>query len=322
MDQVSNVPIDLVYTWVDGSKFSHILGRTFRKLGQSLTSDNTWTRWADRGDLKYSLRSMAKNSNFFRKIFIVCADGQRPSWIRCNDQIEIIQHSAIIPAQYLPNYCSSTIESFIHRIPGLSEQFVYSNDDFMFWSPVDQEFFLDGRRPKIYLDEEVISNEPPTNSDNGHESGKKNGNIMLNSRFGISQRRNVYHFPVPLTKSACAKAWEWFPEQLDLAAQVRFRSHSSVAFTNHLIPHLMLHDGSAVARSSQGLGMQLSYRSYRITNLLAAVVRYKGEVPEIRAKKRLAVHPEPRFINVDGDEITIQKIMESRFAKSGPHEND
>ncbi|NQW44154.1 MAG: hypothetical protein HQ462_01980 [Deltaproteobacteria bacterium] len=38
----------------------------------------------------------------------------------------------MIPLGLIPTYSSRVSESFLHRIPLLSESFIYSNDDFIF----------------------------------------------------------------------------------------------------------------------------------------------------------------------------------------------
>lgn len=44
-------------------------------------------------------------------------------------KIKYINHEDIIPKQYLPTFNSHIIETFIFRIPNLSEYFIYLNDD-------------------------------------------------------------------------------------------------------------------------------------------------------------------------------------------------
>ena len=53
-----------------------------------------------------------------------------PKWLNTNHpKLNIVKHSDYIPSQYLPTFNSHTIELNIHRIKGLSEFFVYFNDD-------------------------------------------------------------------------------------------------------------------------------------------------------------------------------------------------
>lgn len=63
-------------------------------------------------------------------MFIV-TNGQIPEWLDVNHpKVEIITHEMIFPdSSVLPTFSSSSIEMNLHRIPGLSDYFIYFNDD-------------------------------------------------------------------------------------------------------------------------------------------------------------------------------------------------
>ena len=62
-----------------------------------------------------------------------------------NGKLKIVFHRDFIPAQYLPTFNVNTIEMWLHRIPDLSEYFIYSNDDFFPLSPLQPEDFFQQR---------------------------------------------------------------------------------------------------------------------------------------------------------------------------------
>lgn len=136
--------IDLVYLWVDGSDLEWIVGRD-KFLGRETTYNGEATskgRFTDNGELKYSLRSVEKYIPWIRKIFIV-TDGQAPKWLdRQNERVEIIDIRQIVPVEALPCYNSVIIEHFLWRIPGLSEHFLYANDDMFFNEALSPDFFF------------------------------------------------------------------------------------------------------------------------------------------------------------------------------------
>ena len=72
--------IDLVYLWVNGNdpkwqaKRDACIGRPTER------QENCKGRYADSGELKYSLRSIEKYAPWVRKIFIV-TDDQTPEWL-------------------------------------------------------------------------------------------------------------------------------------------------------------------------------------------------------------------------------------------------
>ena len=86
------------------------------------------------------------------KIFIV-TNGQVPKWLdTSNPKIEMVFHSEIMPADALPTFNSTAIESCIHNIPNLSEHFILGNDDMLFTDYACREdFFHNDGRINIYL---------------------------------------------------------------------------------------------------------------------------------------------------------------------------
>lgn len=140
MENINNT--DLVYMWVDGNdpvwqaKRNACIGVPVEKSGV-----NCKGRYANNDELKYSLRSIETYAPWIRKIFIV-TDNQTPEWLDIsNPKIKIIDHTEIMPKEYLPSFNSSVIEHFLCRIPGLSERFLVANDDTFINKPVDQNFF-------------------------------------------------------------------------------------------------------------------------------------------------------------------------------------
>lgn len=136
--------IDLVYLWVDGSD-PEWLARKNDFLGiDTLTNGEATTkgRYSDNGELKYSLRSVEKNIPWVRRIFIV-TDSQTPKWLDItNDKVQIVDLKDILPPTSLPCYNSVIIEHFLWKIPGLSENFLYANDDMFFNAKVSPNFFF------------------------------------------------------------------------------------------------------------------------------------------------------------------------------------
>jgi hypothetical protein len=102
-------------------------------------------RFRDYGFLRYWFRGVEKFAPWVRKIhFITC--GQKPEWLNVhNPKLCLVSHEDYIPKQFLPLFNSSSIEMHLHKIPGLSEHFVYFNDDFFITNHVERErFFRNG----------------------------------------------------------------------------------------------------------------------------------------------------------------------------------
>ncbi|MDR0329004.1 MAG: Stealth CR1 domain-containing protein, partial [Planctomycetaceae bacterium] len=142
---VGQFPIDLVYLWVDGSDPVWLAKKnaTLAAMNEPLHSDAaTPDRFDDKDELKFSLRSVEKNMPWINHIYIV-TDNQVPKWLNTeNPRISIVDHRDIVPPEYLPTFNATALELFLHKIPGLSEHYIFANDDFFAGSPLTPEFFF------------------------------------------------------------------------------------------------------------------------------------------------------------------------------------
>jgi len=129
--------IDVVITWVNGNHTK------FMEEVKSFGQEYGYDRYYHNDEIKYCLRSIETNMTFVRKIFLVVRNDQLPEFLDTTHyQIEIIPHEKIIPAKYLPTFNSITIENFLHKIPGLSEYFIYLNDDMIVLKPMSPDDFF------------------------------------------------------------------------------------------------------------------------------------------------------------------------------------
>ena len=73
--------------------------------------------------------------------------GHVPSWLNLDaDKLVHVKHSDYIPEEYLPTFSSHPIELNVNRIRGLSEHFVYFNDDTFLCRSIPKEiFYRDGK---------------------------------------------------------------------------------------------------------------------------------------------------------------------------------
>ena len=149
---MKNNKIDFVITWVDGfdekwqKEKQHYL-KTFLKENKN-SSKNSYnpSRYRDFGTLKYWFRGVEKYAPWVNKIYFVTC-GQVPDWLNLNNEkLVLVNHQDFIPKEYLPTFSSEAIEVNLHRIKGLSENFVYFNDDLFIIDKVkENDFFVDDK---------------------------------------------------------------------------------------------------------------------------------------------------------------------------------
>ena len=99
--------IDLVYLWVNGNDPKWIAKRDACIGKPTDKQENCAGRYADSGELKYSLRSVEKYAPWIRKIFIV-TDDQVPEWLdTSNPKVHVVDHKEIMPEESLPCFNST-----------------------------------------------------------------------------------------------------------------------------------------------------------------------------------------------------------------------
>ena len=106
--------------------------------------DVSKSRYVDNEELRYSLRSIEKFAPWVRRVFLV-TNGQIPSWLDLEaPRLQVVTHAEIFTdPSHLPTFSSPAIESHLHNIPGLSDNFLYFNDDVLLGQPVWPEDFED-----------------------------------------------------------------------------------------------------------------------------------------------------------------------------------
>ena len=209
--------IDLVYLWVDGDDPEWLAKRNefIGKVEQS-SSANCKGRYINNDELKFSIRSVEKYASWINKIYIV-TDNQTPQWIDLsNPKIKIIDLKDIMPKEILPCYNSALIEQFLYKIEGLSEHFLYANDDMFINSFVSaRSFFTEEGFPIIRLTprplrrlrwfwREQIRNKPLHN----YSKTIKNASELVKKKFGVYYNGMPHHNIDAYLKSDCQRITE------------------------------------------------------------------------------------------------------------------
>ena len=137
--------IDVVITWVDGNDPILVAKKNcyLPNIAAAQIDDIAGaTRYAQRGEIHWCVASINKFMPWVRRIFIV-TDEQDPK-VKSRIPVEIVDHTVIYRGyeQYLPTFSTSSIETMLWRIPGLSEQYIYLNDDFLICKSINPDVFF------------------------------------------------------------------------------------------------------------------------------------------------------------------------------------
>lgn len=116
-----------------------------RSHGDDATHNVRWRSWGTEGLL---IRCCKKYMPWVRRVHLLLAEEGQKRYIEGIEEmgwveaVDIHYHREFIPERLLPCFNVNTIEMFLHRIPGLSECFIYSNDDLFPLSPLSRDDFF------------------------------------------------------------------------------------------------------------------------------------------------------------------------------------
>ena len=240
--------IDVVYTWVDGSDpaWQRAYDDALAAAGRLSTEAANRSRYANRDELRYSMRSLWWNADFFRHVFLVTA-GQRPDWLADHPRLTVVDHRELLSADELPTFNSHAIEARLHRIESLGEHYLYLNDDFFVTRPLDATaFFAPNGIAHIALSSAPIPPGPASEDDLPVDAAAKNGRDLLVEALGYAPSRKLAHAPYPQIASVVREIEERFGDLLDTTAAARFRSPADVSLAASLSQHYAFATGRAV----------------------------------------------------------------------------
>lgn len=236
-------PIDVVISWVDGLEPSHR-----KKMNVYLNNSETVyediaapTRFVSKGEIYFCVASILRFATFVNKIYLI-TDEQNPNlehFVNVNFPenkipIIIVDHTIIFRdyEEYLPTFNSISIETCLFRIPELSENFVYLNDDFFLIRQIEPEDWFRNNKPVAYgsmrsirLDTFIRKVKPKKNGHKpfGFKDSMLNAAKILNAK---STYLAIEHTPLPLKKSILEKFFLENPEVFVSNISYKFRNEN------------------------------------------------------------------------------------------------
>lgn len=265
--------IDAVVLWVDGNDPAHRakLERYLAQFGHRHVEARA-TRFRSVGEVDFCISSIMRFAPFIRRVHVVTDDQAGPlralsrRWPEAwRAKLALIDHRDIFAGheQHVPTFNSLAIESLMHRIPGLEEQFVYFNDDFVLIKPVAATAFFDGGRPVLHgrrmsmpdarLDRRLrrlwraLVKPPP-----GALRASNTQAQALGARLAGADGRFLLasHSPYPLRRSTLQGYFDSHSQVLERNLSYRLRDLNQFAPTS-LANHLELQRGHAVVAEDE-----------------------------------------------------------------------
>lgn len=245
-------------------------------------------RFRDWGTLKYLLRGIQYKMPFIENVFLVVShESQVPAWVD-KTNLKIALHKDFIPAEYLPTFNSTTIEMFLHRIEGLSEQYLYFNDDIFPVKTIDPSYFYINGKARIGISNHILVT-------GMYKRHVKRSDSIARKYLGKSSSLafiRPQHTCMPMFKSECAKIAELAKDEVK-ASLTRVRSDENMNMT--LFISYMYHQGRVVPRR-----ISCSHLS-----LAAATVRRIADCIE---------RPSTNFVCINDVQLSEKKFADYRSA--------
>lgn len=317
--------IDFVILWVDGNDPEFIKEKNkYRPESEQIDNDgNDLHRYRDYGIFNYWFRMVEKHAPWVNNIYLI-TNGQKPEWLNVNHpRLKWVNHKEFIPEEYLPTFNSAAIELNLHRIEGLSENFIFFNDDMYLIQDVKpNDFFVNGK-PKLlavyealvpwssfskvyYNNIEVLYRYFPNKKALRRSPFKffnlKYGQLILKnillSPWGITGYYNP-HIPVPIKKSLLAHLWDIEEGLFDKTSKHKFRDYNTDI--NHYLLCYWQIESNEFLPSKENFGKSIS-----IINV--------DELPKLFLKKKtklLCVNDDMAM--TENDLKKFEKILSDRY---------
>lgn len=295
--------IDIVMPWVDDKDIEWRKSKALYSNESNKNEDSSEMRFRDWENLRYWFRGIEKYAPWVHKVYFVTC-GHVPEWLNLDaPKLVHVKHSDYIPEQYLPTFSSHPIELNVHRIKGLSEHFVYFNDDTFLTKPTSEDMFFKnglpchspiihaifprgegGIMPHVYVNtvmavnrhfdmKTVIKKDRAkwfSLSRNGIRTIIEN---LYNSNFPEFPGFKNEHLPVPVLKSTMEEAWDKEKEVLSETSSHKFRDMRDVSM--YLFRYWELASGKFEPRQMGKLGRRIDINEQTIDTICDQIISQK-----------------------------------------------
>ncbi|SEO79349.1 Stealth protein CR3, conserved region 3 [Salinihabitans flavidus] len=243
--------IDVVYTWVDDT-FDGYADTLRHYAGDGHDTNPNRTR--DNLDvLKYSLRSIETFLPQVRRVYLLTCRPQVPHWLNPEAPgLRLVHHDEVMAPEILPTFNSFAIISHLHLLPGLSDEFVYFEDDMLLLRSGLMASLMRGERPLSLFHRRrtrpLETLDPQRDSPWNHALARSDA--ALSRVFGPRRRNHVIHGPQRIDRGRFAQMTERFADEFATTRAARFRSTECIA-PEYLYPHYA-HESGAAEAATQG----------------------------------------------------------------------
>ena len=226
--------LDIVFTYVDSNDIEWN-----KKKNNDLKIKNEYNNRynSNLDEIKYSIKSIEKYfKNKFRNIYFVTNNGKLPKCIQPKKNYIAILYSDLVGNR---TYNSNSIESSLHKINGLSEYYLYFNDDFILADYINISDFISNDGKLIWYEESneifKFANKNPiiTNLCNFGDNGANASRNKLYKKFNMKEKPNpIAHSPRIFKKSMVLNFCYMFKKEIEIQRKKLFRTDNDFPFVD------------------------------------------------------------------------------------------
>jgi len=289
------IDIDFVITWVDmdDPAWKAEFARNSGKIDNT-KNEVSEARFRDHGLLRYWFRGVEKFAPWVRNIHFVTFN-QKPEWLNVHHpKLKMVNHEDFISREFLPVFSINPIEIHLHKIPDLTEHFVYFNDDVFIISPIKQSRFFTHNLPndiaafrtnyglsqyekmlrnniklinRHFDKKEVLKRDHDKWFDPSYGSKSRLTKLLKASRKFATLR--TPHNAQPYMKKTFESVWDKCGQELLSTAKSRFRNKNN--YTHELFRTWQICSSNF-----------MPYNTYRDTKMFPLVLKSKQAIRAVR----------------------------------------
>lgn len=288
IESMEQQKVDVVFTWANeydndwnSSLKKHLKQNESKNESRAQMEDKCEARYRSCDTLESAINSVLTHFKDLRNIYVV-STGNPPSFISENKSIKWIRHEDIFPSKedYLPTFNALSIEAFLHKIPGLSDYFIFINDDVIISKPCSFKDFFCDNKPIYRLSERFI---PYTLMSfrilrgrdlDGSLFAVLRANRKLHKRYKSSGNWLLSHAPQPFYLPSFIRIRKLYEFIYDRGAKEKFRSKKHLSITNHLVPWALYLENQAIMKPKPLFSADALLTSSKIMNFYTTIKTY------------------------------------------------
>ncbi len=329
---MKNDKIDFVLLWVDGSDEKWLQEK--KQYKPDISVSDSIIRFRDWDNLKYWFRGVEKYAPWVNKIYFVTY-GHLPKFLNTeHEKLVVVNHKEFIDKEYLPTYNSNVIDLNLYKIEGLSEKFVYFNDDTFIIDKVNpDDFFKNGLPVEEYSETPTVPYKtifPYTMFNNAflinnhyekRDVYKKHFSKIFSWKYGLNNFRTILslpykkfigfysaHLPIAFLKTYYEKLWDIEKEACIKTSKNKFRTKEDI--TSYTIKIMQMLEGNFYPRKHNfGKYFVVSNNNKKIINTL------------LKQKcKMVCINDQDEKIDFDKSKKEINNCFEKIFSEKSSFE--